>query len=200
MSRTWIGRVAAAAEDRFKPQEVLLAHGSGLPVVLPAPELGKLEGDNFEEEECVRVCPVPLIGTSWGNDARFEPDNLLWGLGDQASVCQHAGGYNTCDRNLTALRFALRKALMPLRYRFKSLGSLSVAWGCFSCLLRWQACLIQYLLQPLRTGRDVGKARSPAAPSMAKRAWMTSLYLSHSGVTKPPAPSGSESPRGSAQG
>ena len=33
---------------------------------------------------------------------------------------------------------------------------------------------------------------------MAKRAWMTSLYLSHSGFTKPPAPSGSESPKGSA--
>jgi hypothetical protein len=35
---------------------------------------------------------------------------------------------------------------------------------------------------------------------MAKRQWMTSLYLSHSGVMKPPAPSGSDRPSGSAEG
>ena len=43
----------------------------------------------------------------------------------------------------------------------------------------------------------ISGAMMPAAPSMAHRPWMTSEYASHLGLTKPPAPSGSESPSGS---
>ena len=40
----------------------------------------------------------------------------------------------------------------------------------------------------------ISGATHPAAPSMAQRPLMISPYCSHSGVMKPPAPSGSERP------
>ena len=84
--RTWICWVSTAAQHLLETQKVLLAHRPRLPVILPAPQFSKLEGDDLQEEEGVGICPVLLVGSGRGNDAGLEPHNFLRGLRDEASI------------------------------------------------------------------------------------------------------------------
>ena len=94
---TWVCRVSAASQNLLKTKEVLLAHGAWLPVILPASQFGELEGDDLQEEEGVWVCPVPLIGSSGGDDASLKPGYFLRGLGNEAGIAEDAGSNNAWD-------------------------------------------------------------------------------------------------------